>query len=562
MELVNFSVTNFRSITAAHKVSLSSKTVLIGKNNEGKSNLLKALDIGMNILLQVHSRFINTNRRMYISRREENQFNWERDFPIQLQDRKKGLQTIIRLEFLLNEPEILEFKTSIKSNLNGTLPIIIRLSRDSRPVIEVSKKGKGFKILNSKSPLIASFIARKITFNYIPAIRTDQEAMDVVKKLLSQKLRILEDQEEYIDALETIKNLQKPILDDLSNRIREPLKEFLPNIQNVKIESLESMRRIHIGRDFDIVIDDGTPTSILYKGDGVKSLAALSLLKDRGRSDGASIVAIEEPESHLHPEAIHQLHRVINSIAIENQVIITTHNPLFVERDDIHSNIIIDAGKASPAKNVKQIRDLLGIRASDNLTNANYVLVVEGESDEISLKALIAKLSPKLKKALDNRSLIIDTMGGAGNLSYKLSLLKGTLCNYHVLLDNDESGINAYNKAEQSSLLSTKNSTFTICNGSVEAEFEDCLNLNVYHQKINFEYGVDLNCSQFHSNSKWSKRVKEIFLSKGKQWNIETEKKIKLTVADCVRSQPLNALNEHKRSSIESLIESLEKMCA
>jgi AAA15 family ATPase/GTPase len=52
MKLIGFSVTNFRSITKAHKVSLSDTTVLIGRNNEGKSNLLKALDIAMSILQQ------------------------------------------------------------------------------------------------------------------------------------------------------------------------------------------------------------------------------------------------------------------------------------------------------------------------------------------------------------------------------------------------------------------------------------------------------------------------------------------------------------------------------
>ena len=50
MQLVNFSVTNYRSITTAHKASISNTTILIGRNNEGKSNLLKALDVGMTAL--------------------------------------------------------------------------------------------------------------------------------------------------------------------------------------------------------------------------------------------------------------------------------------------------------------------------------------------------------------------------------------------------------------------------------------------------------------------------------------------------------------------------------
>lgn len=128
MELVNFSVTNYRSITTAYKVSVSNTTVLIGRNNEGKSNLLKALDVGMKSL-QRHA--IEARRGRAISRnmawRDSQSYDWERDFPINLQLRTSGTQTIIRLEFLLTEDEINEFKGTIKSSLNGILPIIVKI---------------------------------------------------------------------------------------------------------------------------------------------------------------------------------------------------------------------------------------------------------------------------------------------------------------------------------------------------------------------------------------------------------------------------------------------------
>lgn len=51
MKITAFSVSNFRSITSAHKINISKHTtVLIGKNNEGKSNLLKALQVAMELL--------------------------------------------------------------------------------------------------------------------------------------------------------------------------------------------------------------------------------------------------------------------------------------------------------------------------------------------------------------------------------------------------------------------------------------------------------------------------------------------------------------------------------
>ena len=53
MQLVNFSVTNYRSITKAHKINLQNITVLVGRNNEGKSNILMALNVAMETMMPV-----------------------------------------------------------------------------------------------------------------------------------------------------------------------------------------------------------------------------------------------------------------------------------------------------------------------------------------------------------------------------------------------------------------------------------------------------------------------------------------------------------------------------
>lgn len=87
MRLLTFSVTNYRSITTAHKINIGDFTVLVGKNNEGKSNLLTALNVAMDILIrhaQIENKKISYSRLSKI-------YDWERDFPIQLQHRKKDL---------------------------------------------------------------------------------------------------------------------------------------------------------------------------------------------------------------------------------------------------------------------------------------------------------------------------------------------------------------------------------------------------------------------------------------------------------------------------------------
>ena len=561
MRLVNFSVTNFRSITAAHKVAISDTTILIGRNNEGKSNFLKALSVAMEAL-QDHAlvEMRRGIRRRPIYRRSENTYYWDRDFPIDLQERKGQKQSIFRLEFELNNDEIEEFVSEVGSNLNGSLPLEIRVGEDNRPKIKIAKRGRGSKTLNTKSGKIADFVARRIFFNYIPAVRTDQEALSVISDLLSSELSLLERDENYKKALKTISDLQKPILRNLADRIKKPLSEFLPSIKDVNIEITESTRRYAHRRDFQVIIDDGTPTSIEFKGDGVKSLAALGLLKNRVVDGGASIIAIEEPESHLHPAAIHQLNEIICSLSDQSQVIVSTHNPLFVDREAIKSNIIIDNGRASPAKNIREIRELLGIKASDNLVNANYALVVEGEEDKTALLSLLPVLSSKLSKWLKSNLLVIETIGGAGNLSYKLSLIKNSLCVYHVLLDNDESGRDAFEKAKDEGLVSVKNNTFVNCPGMTNSEFEDCVNANTYKKEVLDKYGVNLDTPAFKSNRKWSERMRSAFMAQGKPWDKRLEIEVKALVTDCIVRAPRASLNEHKRSSIDSLVVALEDM--
>lgn len=89
MKLISFSVTNYRSITTAHKIPLSNLTVLVGRNNEGKSNLLMALNIAMSAILLESKISDRSVRLSYKSYKYKNiDYDWSRDFPIQLQSRK------------------------------------------------------------------------------------------------------------------------------------------------------------------------------------------------------------------------------------------------------------------------------------------------------------------------------------------------------------------------------------------------------------------------------------------------------------------------------------------
>jgi predicted ATP-dependent endonuclease of OLD family len=554
MRLISFSVTNFRSITEAHRIPIGDSTVLIGRNNEGKSNLLRALSIAMKALTS-HA---GDDAQSDYEARDGQRYSWRRDFPISLQTRTSSTESIFRLEFTLDDNEIAEFRQEIKSNLNGSLPIEIRFGKASAPKIHVPKRGPGGTALSSKSAKIAKYIAAHIQFNYIPAIRTEAEALSVVQEMLSVELAQLERNTEYLTALQKISDLQQPILDGVSESIKSSLKQFLPNIKSVSVRIPPSARRVALRSQCRVEIDDGSRTLLEYKGDGVKSLAALGLLKDKRKTVGASVIAIEEPESHLHPGAMHSLRDVIEQLAIDNQVVITTHSPLFVDRASVSRNILIDGSSAKPARDISAIRNLLGVRASDNLVNASHVLVVEGDEDVVALAATLPHLSHVIAKALKQHHLVIEPIGGAGNLSYKLSLLANALCVAHVLLDNDEAGKKAYDKADAEGALRLADTTFVNCRGMPSSELEDCFDKAAYEAEVLQEFGVDLNDTAFRGNKKWSDRAKECFEKQGKLWTSKVEAQLKAVVASTIAKKPVIALNQHKRNSIDALVVALE----
>lgn len=559
MQLLSFSVTNYRSITSAQGVTLARKTVLIGRNNEGKSNVLRALQTSMQ-LLQRHA--LAESRPPRVIGGGDETYLWSRDFPLNLQKRPNNRQTVFRLEFGLTEDETAELKATIGSNLKGSLPLEITINKEQKPSFRVVKSGSGTKALAQKSTKIAKFIAERIHFSYIPAVRTDRDTLELIQRLLSAELRALEKEPRYQEALATISDLQRPILDKLGTQVQAALQTFLPSIKSVRIEVSDSVRRYALRSDVGVTIDDGSATSIEHKGDGIKSLAALGLLRSQQARPGASILAIEEPESHLHPEAIHQINQIIESVSLTTQVILTTHNPLFVDRNCVSSNILVTEGGAKPAKSIGAIRALLGVRASDNLSSASFALVVEGHEDVVALRALLPHLSESVGRAIRNHQMVIEPIGGAGNLSYKLSLLRTFLCGTHALLDGDDAGRDAFAKAERDGLISVANCTHILVRGFRQAEFEDCIDLETYREAVKQEYGVDLTKSEFKGNEKWSSRIKDCFMSQGKDMSDALLTRVKSTVAKSIERYPANALHPQKRSSIDALVAALEKAIA
>lgn len=581
MKLVSFSVENYRSIIKAHKIKLGQSTVLVGPNNEGKSNVIKGLVTAMAVLkhstmlaplrgsgrrenvVPVHAAVSGKQHRLLMPALHVsgNVYDWENDFPISLQTPEPNGQSLFNLEFALDNLEIEEFRKDVHSSLNGTLPLQIAIDHSGRAAVKVAKRGRGGPALSAKSSTIARFVSERLEFEYIPAIRTAQSAEAVVNSMIERELALVEKTPEYTEAVAKIRELQKPILEKLSQSIKPTMQKFLPAIRDIEFEIADEDRVRALRRSAKMIIDDGSPTYLRYKGDGVQSLAALALMRHASKIGAAQknfVIAVEEPESHLHPNAIHSLRTVLHELASEHQLVTTTHNPLFVQRSNLSANIIVNNNKAKPAKSIEEIRETLGVRAADNLRHAELVLLVEGEDDRVALTAILSSLSTQLQSALQGGSLALDSLVGGSNLSYKVGLIRDSLCTAHCFVDHDKAGKDGVQKAKLNGLLSDSDVTFASVLGLPESELEDCYNTEFYADAVQRAYRVSLQDPQFKSNKKWSERMHQVFIHQGQTWDDHIEAKVKSQIAALVAENPQAALNEHKKGCVEGLVSALE----
>ena len=562
MKLVSFSLQKYRSIQRAEKITLGNLTVLVGPNNEGKSNILHGLIVGTEMLTMTVPKSASQREidRYVAIRRRRDLYEWERDFPIALQSKQPNGQSIFDFEFELSADEVDEFRKSVKSNLNGSLPIRLSLGRDSSN-FEVKKRGPGAATLTKKRPAIARFVAEHVHLRDIPSVRTASSAMQLIDEMVARELRQLEGSDDYREAVERISRLQQPILETLSGTVKSMLSTFLPDVTDVAIEVTD--RYSALRRNSKIVVDDGTATDLRYKGDGVQSLAAISLIhhiSQQAAGESELLLAIEEPEAHLHPKAIHRLRAVLQDIARRQQVVVTTHSPLLVNRADIESNVIVDRNRARRARTVQEVRESLGVRVSDSLASAELVLIVEGESDRRALLSLLPQLSSKLSTALSNNVLAVDSLQGATNLSYKLSQLRDQLCITHAFLDHDLAAQTAVAKADNQGLSDPVDRTFATSPGMKESELEDLYDFALYRDIILKRYNIDLTASKTFKlrKRKWTDRVEAAFLAGGQTWDDSVCKQVKTQVADLVEANPIIALHVAWKSPMEGLVLALE----
>ncbi|NIQ78470.1 MAG: AAA family ATPase [Anaerolineae bacterium] len=148
---------------------------------------------------------------------------------------------------------------------------------------------------------------------------------------------------------------------------------------------------------------DGVEKSLEQRGSGMRRLlmvAFFQYLAERSRERGGDFIfAVEEPENCLHPGVQRELAGSFRQLADEGyQIIVTSHSPVFAGASPIDDLALVKrtAGVATaiqtPDLVLSEVAAELGVEPADQITGYDACVFVEGPCDIFSWKTIAAKL--------------------------------------------------------------------------------------------------------------------------------------------------------------------------
>ncbi|WP_284746014.1 ATP-dependent nuclease [Amycolatopsis sp. RTGN1] len=165
----------------------------------------------------------------------------------------------------------------------------------------------------------------------------------------------------------------------------------------------------------------GRHVPVAEQSDGLRQLMMMTLF-DLAQG-AANIVAIDEPELHLHPASQRTMAELLQGSA--NQKIVVTHSPYIVHQFDPSHVIAMTPDGAChqvPAGNRNAVEKVLAHWWSPRLLEvltARYALVVEGVSDRVFVEAAAAAMGISLNRI----GAVVFELDGAHKFPHVLKLL-------------------------------------------------------------------------------------------------------------------------------------------
>ena len=437
-------------------------TVLTGMNNSGKTSLLKSLQLalGNRQFLSPDDFYIQGNEisekiiidLLIISTDQDgNKLN-------EFSEAWEMLLTTNRIRYDELGNSIVPLRTvitfePIKNNYKTQQYIL-----QSWPHFMTEDKTHWFQSENGKE---MSFRFDEIPFFYMDAQRDILEDIKLKSSYLGKMLSKIDYSKEAIKMIEEqIKALNEIAVSnsDILSIIKATLKE-LDTAMDSHSEGIDitpfTKKLRDLSKGLSIYYTDQKDSfSMEYHGMGTRSWSSLltlksfiSLLHSNAVKDDSPfypVLAIEEPEAHLHPNAQKKLYGQINSIV--GQKIISTHSPYiaasaelkqirsFYKDDAVHCGKI--EAEQLTSEDIRKInRQVINTRGE--IFFSKLLVFFEGETEEQALPILAEKFfnKPPVEMSID-----FVGVGGYGNYLPFLRFAEALKIPWLIFSDNDQDG--------------------------------------------------------------------------------------------------------------------------
>ena len=451
-------IRNFRGIRQL-SLKLDETTVLIGENNTGKSTILAALEVCL-------SRSLN---------RRGGTFS-EYDYHLPTKDSQPSDSEGIEVTLRFLERSDGEWPNEVVQALGETVQIA---DGDKQAVIfRVQSRFDdlqddfvtswtfldivGDELVGARSPVLLAALQQLVPVFYLSALRDSAQEFRPRGQFWGPFVRLSKMEPDVRQVLEQeLAELNQKVLD--ANESFSAVEERLSNTG--KMVPLASDDAVGIeaipSRIFDIMSRTqvmlssvtGARLPIGRHGEGTQSLAVICLfdaflqsrLADAYREHTTPILALEEPEAHLHPSATHSVAALLQGL--RGQKIVATHSGDLVGACPITSlrrlrrkegEITVHRLEAG-ALSEDQIRKVnYHIRSNrGSVLFARCWLLVEGEGDRLILEGCAGVLGRDL--SYEGVSCIEFQQIGVGvEVLTKFADAMGI--EWHVVADNDNAG--------------------------------------------------------------------------------------------------------------------------
>lgn len=490
MKIYDISIINFRGIKSLQNLKVGDINSFVGKNDSGKSNILKALDAFFNEKFNSNDVFkgILENEKTEITIRFDtaykiNPLALDSDGKIKL---KKSFsfssagKLIKELYYSCNDINSEQYSNcwGIKeADINGYLSSLsVEYSRSGRGITNISK----IELIDANTQELGRVEKEHIGDEYLKNIKKQydffempdyslfdaEQDLNVGSTAFQTQFKPIANQSLQSNAVLTTQietNVQTDLETEFSI-ITELMKRNVPNLEKIKPSvacNWGNLVKFDLSLKF---ITDTFEIPISNKGTGFKRLLMVAYFEYLAQkaTKKYQIFGIEEPETFLHPELQNDLLDSIITLSENSQFFITTHSPVFAGATK-NSNIVVvkkenEISNYFNYENEVNILDVvikeLGIRPNYNLLNDNYrkAVFVEGSGDV----KFWEKAFQKINGSLPGDILLIPCGGDQVEFFVNAELCKKINRRFIFILDSDKGAIDYDSKLANKEVLIAK----------------------------------------------------------------------------------------------------------